>query len=298
MKTVVSLLRSGFGNQLFQYAAARSLADKTGAKLVLDTSYFKTDSAYKRTFALDRLRIRYDAVRDAKFVPKILARHVRRAVAEKYGLQFPNFACEKQPYSHQPVADFAGHVALDGYWQSEKYFAENADAVFGDLQFANGAAQYPECGEVLRLVESAAQTVFIHVRSFGEMPGKQAFSNALPEIYYNNAIRHLQSELGEFKMLVFSDNTDWAKTKITVPAGVETLFVLPSGHGADYDQYRDFHLMAKCRHGVCANSSFSWWANWLGEHRCLRNGIPTLRIRPATGGGNKDKWPEKWSVIM
>jgi len=26
------------------------------------------------------------------------------------------------------------------------------------------------------------------------------------------------------------------------------------------------YLMSKCRHGIGANSSFSWWANWLGEY--------------------------------
>ena len=37
-KTIVVRLRGGLGNQMFQYATARSLSLKTGVKLELDSS--------------------------------------------------------------------------------------------------------------------------------------------------------------------------------------------------------------------------------------------------------------------
>ena len=50
----VSIL-GGLGNQMFQYAAAKSLACRHGVELVIDESSFRTNAL--RSFLLDRLQI-------------------------------------------------------------------------------------------------------------------------------------------------------------------------------------------------------------------------------------------------
>ena len=48
----------GLGNQMFQYAAARALAARSGADLVLDPwTGFVRDRVFKRQYALDRLPV-------------------------------------------------------------------------------------------------------------------------------------------------------------------------------------------------------------------------------------------------
>ncbi|MEQ1600964.1 MAG: hypothetical protein HOP04_12805 [Methylophilaceae bacterium] len=58
--SVVCRLSDGLGNQLFQYAAGRSLADRLNADLLLDCGWFSENGG--RVFALDDFSI--DAVRD------------------------------------------------------------------------------------------------------------------------------------------------------------------------------------------------------------------------------------------
>src|SRR5215831_16235441 len=58
-KQVTVQLMGGLGNQMFQYAAARALASRNGAKLLLDNrSAFITDRVYGRQYELDPMPIR------------------------------------------------------------------------------------------------------------------------------------------------------------------------------------------------------------------------------------------------
>ena len=55
MSFVVVELNGGLGNQIFQYAAARALAERHGGRVLFDVSAFKKDE--KRQFELDKFRI-------------------------------------------------------------------------------------------------------------------------------------------------------------------------------------------------------------------------------------------------
>ena len=56
-------LSGGLGNQMFQYAAARSLALNSGAECLLDPiSGFIRDKQYRRRFELARLPIKLNMV--------------------------------------------------------------------------------------------------------------------------------------------------------------------------------------------------------------------------------------------
>ena len=57
---------------------------------------------------------------------------------------------------------------------------------------------------------------------------------------------------------------------------------------ADIDEMM---LMKNCKHIIAANSTFSWWASWLNEHK------DALHICPAKRYGNLHMIPENWIKI-
>ena len=56
MKLLIVKLKGGLGNQLFQYATAKSLAEKSNARIIFDSSYF-FDDAYGRKSTLNKYNI-------------------------------------------------------------------------------------------------------------------------------------------------------------------------------------------------------------------------------------------------
>jgi len=60
----------------------------------------------------------------------------------------------------------------------------------------------------------------------------------------------------------------------------------------------DFHLMSLCRHAIVANSSFSWWAAWLGEQRRKFGNRPGLVCRPLEPSSNADYYPARWHGVQ
>ena len=60
---------------------------------------------------------------------------------------------------------------------------------------------------------------------------------------------------------MFSDFPQWARENIT--GDIPITYITHNGPDKDYE---DLWLMRQCRHFVIANSTFSWWAAWLGEN--------------------------------
>ena len=64
---------------------------------------------------------------------------------------------------------------------------------------------------------------------------------------------------------VFSDDPDWVRENLLVPA---PLIIVDHNENKDYE---DLRLMSQCKHHIIANSSFSWWGAWLrpAQHKLV-----------------------------
>lgn len=295
-KRVVALLQGGLGNQCFIYAAARALALREGSQIVLDGSYFCEDRVYRRRFALSPF-----LCGDVKVVvrskPVRIFRRLRYFMLRDVTTGYGAYCCEKRPNHFQLLpTGHSGPIVLDGYFQTEKYFYDYRERILRDFTIRDDS--WIKRDSIAQKIASSKESVFLHVRSYREVPGKEHGELALQMgEYYLRALSYLESQIKSGAVFVFSDDIEWTKRVFLskwVASFPEFNFVPVDGAS---NQLRDFTLMRYCKHGIVADSSFSWWAGWLGEQKWLAKGERPMRIRVNRRVMNDDFWPERWVAI-
>lgn len=298
MRKIVANLRGGLGNQCFIYATARALTLKTNSMLVLDDGYFLDDTIYHRSFSLEPFALMsiISARQTKLFSERFLLRTLYWAFQGRLS-RLGNTIYDKRPFRYRvlPIS-WHGTLTLDGYWQSEKYFYDVREQILADFTLRD--VSWLKDDAVANQIAAVENSVFLHVRSYKEVPGKEGGECALRMAdYYQNALARLQGEIGGGTVFVFSDDIEWTKAKF-IRRWCEDFskfeFCVSDGESS---QLRDFTLMRMCKHGIVADSSFSWWAGWLGEQERIMKGEMPIRLRVNRRVMNDDFWPERWRAI-
>ncbi|GHF33941.1 alpha-1,2-fucosyltransferase [Seohaeicola zhoushanensis] len=278
---IITRLHGRLGNQMFQYAAGRALAERLCTGVALDSrgAVARNEGVLTRVFDLplakpDRLPpdrreapLRYLLWRFAGLPPRI---HRERGLG--YNPAFETW--EDGSYLH-------------GYWQSERYFAAHADTIRADFAFP--ALRDPRNAEMAARIASGL-SISLHVRRGDYLTtGAHGTCDAA---YYNAALAHILEGLdGTPTVFVFSDDPAWARDNLPLPC--ERVVVDFNGPEADYE---DMRLMSLCRHNIIANSSFSWWAAWLNANPDRRVAAPA-RWFADPKLSNPDLLPQGWTAI-
>lgn len=137
---IIVKLKSGLGNQLFQYAAARKLSVHHNTSLKLDTSFFENDKS--RTYGLNHFCIKqafasHEEIAAVKKTQRIrfLARHppTRKALSLLELIErsvSPSIFHEEYLRPYNPsILKTPRDLYLEGYFESEKYFLGIEDVI-------------------------------------------------------------------------------------------------------------------------------------------------------------------------
>lgn len=259
---IISQVLGGLGNQMFQYAAGRSLSLKNNTPLALDVVGFEGYGLHQG-FELDRVfsapitlasdvdRRRVLGWRRSPHVRRVLARLPAAIGAD------PRFAQEPHFHYWPGFEGFGPDSYLAGYWQSEKYFADVAPQIRADFSFRT-----PLGGENAELahVIGAVQAVSLHVRrgDYANDPRTRSTHGLCSLDYYRAAIDRVVAVVQKPVFFIFSDDIAWVRANLAMT--FEHHFV---EHNQGAASYNDMRLMSLCQHHVIANSSFSWWGAWL-----------------------------------
>jgi Glycosyl transferase family 11 len=246
----------GLGNQMFQYATARAVAQRNGASLLLDWRAF--DAYTLRRPGLHRWNIDAQTAAHTQ-----LRRHPRWAIdlSRRVRPLGRVLGChvEKSLAFDPHVMRLKAPVHLSGYFQSERYFAEIRHLLMNQF-----SPRLPLSSAHRAMAEAAAASpsISVHVRrgDYVSEARNLAVHGSCSVAYYARAIEMLQSRYGPATCYFFSDDLDWVREHLPRPA--QSVYVEGNADAPEVD----IHLMAACRHHVCANSSFSWWGAWLGWH--------------------------------
>jgi hypothetical protein len=260
----------GLGNQMFQYAAGKALAERHGVGLALDLSGFQ-DYAL-RSFLLNRLSVPEATSTEASAAGhEKLASNVRGAlwrqrigrVLARAGL--PQLAADRyqEPHFHfDPAFETLGpQASLYGYFQSERYFTSIADRL--REWFMPREPLGETAARVHARIAASPLPVSVHVRRGDYLkPGTAEVHGIVGEPYYHQALDRLASAIGrDAELFVFSDDPAAAEQVLGFVPRSRLVHV----RGDPERPWEDMALMSLCRHHVIANSSFSWWGAWLNR---------------------------------
>ncbi|HEX4341758.1 MAG TPA: alpha-1,2-fucosyltransferase [Verrucomicrobiae bacterium] len=264
---VIVKIKEGLGNQLFQYAAGRGLAQQLGTELMLDTSFYEAKGRYSRAhvrqYHLDKFNITVPMLsRRTKYWIGQLRRHRStpvRALTHMSGII--RFEVDKECGFDETLQHKGRNLYLDGYWQSERYFADIRETVREELSFREPTG--PDLEPMLAQLNEKV-SVCVHIRRgdyISTAIGRE--QHAICDLdYYRTAMDHIGARVPGAKFFLFSDEPEWVQSNFSAADNL----VIVSGTASRRD-IDDFRLMTSCRHFVIANSSFSWWAAWLGKQK-------------------------------
>lgn len=241
------------GNNLFQYALGRVLAEKHGVPLVLDGSWFNAAGWAEVSHFLS-LPLQATVVRRCS----LGARALLKATGKHYW-EFRGVPVLREPGNDQSFdrrfLDAPADCLLFGYFQSPRYFESIAPALRFELNsLLAGAVEVPDD---LRARLSDPNAVAVHVRrkDYLELP----IFHVCDRAYYQESMNQLRARLPAARFFIFSDDPQWCLSEFR-DADQE---VVDSGKDAA-NPLHDLHLMSLANHHIIANSSYSWWAAWLG----------------------------------
>jgi hypothetical protein len=292
MKRVIAYLGGGIGNQLFIYAAAWAFAQRERLELALEVSNFSRDTFYRRTYALRHFNTGDVRLLDHgdtfDFVHRLYGRYRRRfptmpprlgpILGESDYLQF-------EPLAVGGAVRLFPTIYLLGYRQNEEYFADQAAGLRRKLEFS-----FEPSIEARRRADEirAGNAIAVHFRQLHQVPSGETRPNfEIPQMagtYYAEAVARMRQQVPGARFFCFGDSL--ANLDRLIEPGPDLVTLPPVSDGpADIS---DLWLMTQCRHFIISNSTFGWWAAWLGAQADSRVFCPDTRgfvngIAPARG---------------
>ena len=276
---VVVTLMGGLGNQMFQYAAGLALASKNTAPLHLDLTFLLDKSAganfTQREYGLDVFPLHpgCELIRDTRTMPGGLT-----AVTEK-------------TFSYDPsVMALPAGTRLRGYWQSPRYFEGLETEIKSGFALAPTLTNAEEHWAA-EIEESAA--VCLHVRR-GDMvhnASTASYHGSCTREYYQAASDVMVRRFPNAHFYIFSDEPDWCRANDLTRGRPQT--IVHHGGKAEDSAAGHLYLMQRCQHFIIANSTFSWWAAYLGD----RPGKTVIAPQPwfsSTDLDSLDLLPAEW----
>lgn len=255
----------GLGNQLFIYGAGRALSEKLACPLFIDGKSFQAHG--DRSFELDTFV--HKGVVLERDPSKAFLIHLRSKVREASRRVLPrNFSTNiLRIYSEESFAydqnllNLNCNIQISGYFQSWKYF----DAIASDLRneittIINPSDWYTS---TLHTLNNLTPWIAVHVRR-GDYTNPQtlAFHGLCSAKYYEESINLMEKLVDTDQIVVFSDDIESAR-QLLHGVGLSKTFINapPSSRPLE-----SLLLMSRASGFIMANSSYSWWAGWLGSH--------------------------------
>lgn len=301
---IILKLQCGLGNQMFQYAFARSLAAENNSKVYLDLSECpketsqKQGEATKHPYELDVFSFSAETADITSLGLKI--REIKKH--KKFKRKIKSFFYGKSKHSILELREYRDvgydksllklpdNTIINGYFQSYRYFDHIRDIIRDDFKFKDSP---DEQNRALLQELAEVNSVAIHIRRGDYIHHELAKQNlgTCSLAYYMTAVEEVAKRVENPHFYIFSNDPDWVKENLCLsyPMTIVT-------HNVGAKNWEDMRLMSRSKHNIIANSTFSWWAAWLNENDDKVVVCPTPFFnKPYIS--NEDIYPCEWIKV-
>jgi hypothetical protein len=282
---IVSKLKGGLGNQLFQYAIGRALSIKHKKKIYLDVSDFEHQNhRVIRTYDLSSFNINATTFISKDELPRTFFQRLFNKEIDF------NVVVEKGFEYDLEITKVNSPIHLDGYWQSYKYFEEISSYLYKEITLNKPLSDEASLFYNQML---GRENVAVHFRrgDYFTDSTTNTIHGVCADEYYFAALNYLKNYNDNLQVFIFSDDIEFLKNKLI-----------------DYKEYifvdkltnhiEEFELMKRCNHFVISNSTFSWWAAWLSRSSNKKVIAPKLWFKDETlQNKSNDLIPVDWIRI-
>lgn len=245
------ILYGGLGNQLFEYAFARTKQLETGDKTLIINTYLFENFQFE-----DSLKY-FDIPKDIVFIKKPrrfirLISEIHRLIGHEgvYKLLSPLGGYIWRVNKYKNIECKKKYNIIYGYFQSEMFFSQYSETIKRELKIKRmrDASFFYD-----KIVNS--NSVCVHVRR-GDYCQQNLIVCDLS--YFERAVSIIRSKLDNPEFFVFSDDINWVKENFKI-SGMNFI-------DEKVKDYEELSLMYCCKHFIISNSTFSWWAQYLSEN--------------------------------
>lgn len=247
---IVMQLQGGLGSQMFQYALGRSLAHDRRTELVLDVDYCAmTPQNDFEGYCLNQA---------FGIQAPVLSGWRRLRVAAWHSMPWLR---RSRTFHHKKIRfgwaifDIGANCYVSGPFNDIRYWDHNAHLVRGDF------ASLSDCPVDLSWAKQIEETtsVAVHVRRGDYLGAASLKVQGLD--YYLEAMARAESFLGDSEptYFIFSDEPDWVEQNFPRDRRIRVV------ESSTRSSWQEMALMSRCDHFIIANSTFSFWAAYLGS---------------------------------
>lgn len=297
---IVTRISNGLGNQLFQYAAAYSLAKKLNRKLLIDdeSAYFKKKDSLRK-YELHNFNLSAQIVhKKYKFNSYLL--DTKRKILKKidFLLTKKKFIIEnidrdkKTSFYNIKISKPNNTLFMEGNFESSLYFQSVNSELTNEFRLKDPFIYLKNFYlDIINKHNVVSISVRQHRYSEQKIRNTDIITGKIKsDIFTKNTIDYIMRAVNFFdnkiknpKYLVWSNDFNGLRQYFN-----ENKFIFVNNN--DNKIISDFFLLTKCKYFIVGPTSFHWWGAWLSE---FKNKI-CVRPKNINQSNNKDFWPQQW----
>lgn len=246
------ILYGGLGNQLFQYACARSLQLESKNEPLIINTYLFNNYQFKPTL------VHFNIPDNIIFKNK--PRNFIRVIAEAsrilghnklYELLCPFGILVWRLNKYKEIELKTQDNYLYGYFQAEQFFEKHSIQIKNELKIKHAPLDSIYYNRILN-----SNSVCIHIRRGDYIKNNMIICDLS---YYYKAVEIIKNRIDNPTFFVFSDDIEWVKNNLLING-----IVYVDEKNKDCNELA---LMYSCQHFIISNSTFSWWGQYLSNNQ-------------------------------